>query len=482
MSGIKPARRWQPAFFPFKKETFGRRVLAKTELCIKGPIFGCRMCGNCLLQETAFICPMECPKGLRNGPCGGITPLKRCYVDQTRKCVWYSIYDRALKTGREELLLEVLPPLDWDKVGTETWGDVIRQVRKVGAGNFFWSLFSKDKKKNVGIWDSVFKTIRQPDWWQGDSEYHPPKHTEPASGLEAKFRTGEFVITSEVMPPIGTNVSKLTESIEFIRPYVSAINFTESASARPRMSSIACSSVALKLNAEPVFQVASRDITRCGLQSAIVGINELGIRNVLCVSGDSPRTGPSPISNMNLVDLDSVQMLWILRRMRDENLYLDGKEMKDPPKLFLGAATSPFASDPVLQAIKDHKKINAGAQFLQTNIIFEPEKLDFWLEQLDKRGVLNKVYILVGVTPLKSLKMARHLNSEVPGVRIPEIIMKRMEKAGESAPEEGIRIALEMIDSIKNKPGVNGIHLMTLGWSSVIKRIVSESGFSFQAG
>ncbi len=133
MSGFKPARRWQPAFYPFKKEKFSRRLLAKTELLIKGPVLGCRMCGNCLLQETAFICPMECPKGMRNGPCGGVTPEKNCYIDETRKCVWYAIYKRALKTGREEKLLEILPPLDWNKVGTETWGDVVRQVRKVGT-------------------------------------------------------------------------------------------------------------------------------------------------------------------------------------------------------------------------------------------------------------------------------------------------------------------------------------------------------------
>ena len=107
MSGIKPARRWQPAFFPFKKESFSKRLLAKIELSIKGPLFGCRMCGNCLLQETAFICPMECPKGMRNGPCGGITPEKNCYVDETRKCIWYAIYKRAFKTGRGETLLEV---------------------------------------------------------------------------------------------------------------------------------------------------------------------------------------------------------------------------------------------------------------------------------------------------------------------------------------------------------------------------------------
>ena len=203
----------------------------------------------------------------------------------------------------------------------------------------------------------------------------------------------------------------------------------------------------------------------------------MGIRNILCITGDNARIGSSPVSSMNLLDIDSVQMLWILRRMRDEGIYLDGRSMKEPPKLFLGAATSPFASDPVLQAIKDHKKVNAGAQFFQTNLIFEPDRLDLWLEQLDKRDILNKVYILVGVAPLKSFKVAQYLHNKVPGVSLPEKIMNRMEKAGESASEEGVQIALEMIDKVKSKKGVNGIHIMTLGWEAMVQRLVTESGF-----
>ncbi|MCX6326688.1 MAG: methylenetetrahydrofolate reductase C-terminal domain-containing protein [Bacteroidia bacterium] len=478
MSGIKPARRWQPAFYPFKRGKFGRRVLAKTELCVKGPLFGCRMCGNCLLQETAFICPMECPKGMRNGPCGGVTPEKNCYVDETRKCVWYTIYKRALKTGREETLLEVLPPLDWDKVGTETWGDVVRQIRKVGTGKFIGAILSKNKLKKTEVWDSVFKTIRQPEWWNGDSDYHPATSGEPASDLERRLRNGEFVVATEVTPPLSARTDKLIKDIELVKPYVTAINFTDSSSANPKMSSIACCKVALDLKAEPVLQIAARDTTRCGLQSHIIGVNEMGIYNVLCITGDSPRVGPSPTGNMNLVDVDSVQMLWILRRMRDDGIYLDGRKMKYPPKLFLGAATSPFASDPVLQAIKDHKKVNAGAQFFQTNLIFEPDRLDLWLEQLDKRDVLKKVFILVGIAPLKSYNIAQYLHTKVPGVSLPENILKRMEKAGESALEEGVQIALELVDSIKHKQGVNGIHIMTLGWESMVQRIVVESGLA----
>jgi methylenetetrahydrofolate reductase (NADPH) len=476
MSFIKPARRWQPPFFPFKREKFGRRVLAGTECLIKGPIFGCRMCGNCLLQETAFICPMECPKGMRNGPCGGTTPEKNCYVDETRKCIWYAIYNRALKTGREEILLEVLPPLDYDKTGTETWGDVVRQVRKVGAGKFAGSLFIKDGVRKKEIWDSVFKTIRQPEWWNGDSLYHESSMTEPVSSLESRLRNGEFVVVTEVTPPLSTRTDKFVSDIESVKPFVTAINFTDSSSARPRMSSLACCNIAISLKAEPVLQITSRDVTRTGLQSAVVGVNSIGIRNILCLTGDNPKIGPQPVSSMNIIDIDSVQMLWILRRMRDEGIYLDGRKMKDPPKLFLGAATSPFASDPVLQAIKDHKKVNAGAQFFQTNLIFDPGRLDLWLEQLDKRNILDKVYILIGIAPLKSFKVAQYLHEKVPGVTLPEIILRRMEKAGESAPEEGVQIALEVIDSVKNKKGVNGIHIMTLGWESIVGRIVTESG------
>jgi 5,10-methylenetetrahydrofolate reductase len=476
MSGIKPARRWQPAFFPFKKESFGRRFLAKVEICVKGPLFGCRMCGNCLLQETAFICPMECSKGMRNGPCGGITPEKNCYVDETRRCIWYAIYKRAFKTGREETLLEVLPPLDWSKVGTETWGDVVRQIRKVGTGKFIGGIVSGDKIKKAEVWNSVFKTIRQPEWWHGDAEYHSSRTGKPVSDLERRLREGEFVVATEVTPPIGAGTDKLIRDIDSVKPYVTAINFTDSSSARPKMSSIACCKVAIDRASEPVFQVAARDTTRTGLQSTVIGANAIGIKNILCVTGDNSVIGPSPTSNLNILDIDSVQMLWILRKMRDDRVYLDGRTIKNPPELFIGAATSPFASEPVLQAIKDHKKINAGAQFFQTNLVFEPERLDLWLEQLDKRNILNKVFILIGVAPLKSLKIAQYLHTNVPGVNMPEKIMKRMEKAGESASEEGVQIALEVIDSVKRKKGINGIHIMTLSWESIVQRIVTESG------
>ena len=475
MPGFTPGRRWQPPYYPFKKDSFGLRLLEGVERIIKGPMFGCRMCGNCLLQETAFICSMECPKGLRNGPCGGSTP-EQCYVDKTRPCIWYKIFDRAFRMGRQEKLLEVLPPLDWNKTGGETWGDVVHQVGKVGTGKVISGLLSRDVKKRNDTWESVFQPVRQPEWWGGDSEYHPATYTEPVSELEKHLKAGEFVVTSEVAPPMTVSINKLKSNIELVKPYVTAINFTDSPSASPRMSSWACGTVAVQAGAEPVLQIAARDRTRIGLQGEVLGANALGIKNILCLTGDSMCLAPDPRGRMDIVDIDSVQMLWILRRMRDEGKYLDGRAMKFPPKFFLGAAASPYASDPRFQAIREHKKMNAGAQFFQTNLVYDPDVLEVWLNELAKRNILGKVYILVGITPLKSFKVAQYMNNDVPGVNIPDRHMKRMEAAGDGAAEEGVQIALEIIQAIKNIQGLNGIHLMAVGWEEIVPRIVTESG------
>jgi len=459
---------------PFKREKFSKRALAALEKVVKGPLFGCRMCGNCLLQETSFICPMECPKGVRNGPCGGST-AEHCYVDETRPCMWYEIYDRAFRMGREEKLLEVLPPLDWDKVGTETWGDVFEQVKHLGTSKVFKGIMTKDSLSRATTWDMVFRPVRQPDWWEGDSEYHAPKYEEPVSDLERRLKADEFVVTSEVMPPMTVATGKLSRNIDMVKPYVAAINFTDCPSATPRMSSWACSSTAINQNAEPVMQIAARDRTRVGLQAEVLGAYNLGIRNILCLSGDSMNMASEPKGRMDVIDLDSVQMLWILRRMRDEGKYLDGREMKQPPQYFLGAAASPFASEPKFQAIREHKKINAGAQFFQTNLVYDPDHLEIWLNELAKRNILDKVYILIGITPLKNYRMAKYMNDDVPGVYIPVPLLKRMEDAGDNEAEEGLQIALELVEKIRKLQGVNGFHIMAVGWEEIVPRLVTEA-------
>jgi methylenetetrahydrofolate reductase (NADPH) len=473
MPGFTPGRRWQPAYLPFHDEPFAERALEVVERLVKGPLFGCRMCGNCLLQETAFICPMECPKGLRNGPCGGSTP-EHCYVDPTRPCVWYKIYERAEKLGRTDKLMEVLPPLDWSKVGGETWKDVYVHWRQAGGVKATLQGLRLPPKERAQAWDSFFRAIRQPDWWQGDDQPHPAPPHEPVSRLEARLARGEFVVTAEIAPPLAASPDDVVKKVNLLRDHIDAANFTDNPSATPRMSSLACCAIALQHGVEPVMQIAAREQTRMGLQSTILGAAALGVRNVLCLSGDHSRLGPAPTGRMDIWDLDSIQMLWILRRMRDEGRFLDGREIKVPPPLFLGAAGSPFASNPRFQALREEKKANAGAQFFQTNLVYDVDGFERWLAELEVQGVLDRVHVLAGITPIRSAKAARIMN-EVPGVQVPAALIERLEQA-KDAKEEGVQIALEITDRVRRLPGVAGIHFMAVGWESIVPRLVKDSG------
>jgi len=470
--GLTPGRRFQPAYFSFGTRSVPERLVAFVERRTKGLLFGCRMCGNCLLQETAFICPMECPKGLRNGPCGGSTP-EGCYVDPTRPCIWHRIYERAERLGRTGLLMEVQPPLDWSRVGHDTWVEVIQRVRTRGIGTAASALFS-GRETRQRFWGDFFRGIRQPDWWQGDDLPHPAAPHEPVSGLERKLAAGEFVVTAEVAPPLSVSPERLVASLDVMREVIDAANFTDSPSATPRMSSLACSVIALAHGVEPVLQIAARDRTRMALQADILGAAALGVRNVLCITGDHPIVGPSPHGRMDIWDVDAIQMLWLLRRMRDDGHYLDGREIKNRPALFLGAAASPSASTPRIQALRELKKSHAGAQFFQSNVVFDVDAFERYLATLERAGVLAATPFLAGVTPLRSAKMAKAM-AGVPGVKVPPRVIERLEASAE--PEkEGLQIALEVIEKVRRLPGVRGIHVMAVGWESIVPRLVRESG------
>jgi 5,10-methylenetetrahydrofolate reductase len=472
MPGLTPGCRFQPAYLSFRRSPLPERLVAFVERQTKGLLFGCRMCGNCLLQETAFICPMECPKGLRNGPCGGSTP-EGCYVDPSRPCIWHRIYERAERLGRTPLLMEVQPPLDWSRVGHDTWADVVRRVRQRGFGTAAAALVAGRERRNA-FWGEFFREIRQPDWWQGDDRPHLPAPHEPVSTLERKLAAGEFVVTAEVAPPLSVAPEKLAATLDPLRAVIDAANFTDSPSATPRMSSLACSAIALAHGVEPVLQIAARDRSRIAVQAEILGAAALGVRNVLCISGDHPIIGPSPHGRMDIWDVDAVQMLWMLRRMRDDGHYLDGREIRNRPKLFLGAAASPSASTPRIQALRELKKSHAGAQFFQSNVVFDVEAFERYLAGLERAGVLAATPFLAGVTPLRSAKMARAM-AGVPGVQVPPSVLARLEASAE--PEkEGLQIALEIVERVRRLPGVRGIHVMAVGWESVVPRLVREAG------
>jgi 5,10-methylenetetrahydrofolate reductase len=474
MPGFTPGRRWQAAYHPFKNRPLPDKILETLERSLKGALFGCRMCGNCLLQETAFICPMECPKGLRNGPCGGSTP-EHCYVDPTRPCIWYRIYRRAERMGRLDRLMEVLPPLDWSKTGSSAFKDLVINLKKHGGLKAVVRVLNAKPAERRRKWEHFFREVRQPAWWHGDALPHPAAPHDPVSHLEqALADPARLVLTAEVAPPLSADPDLLIKKILPLKDLVDAVNFTDNPSATPRMSSLACSVIALENGIEPVMQVAARDRTRMGLQGEVLGAAALGIRNILCLTGDHPRLAPPPNERMDIWDLDSIQSLWIIRQMRDEGHFLDCREIKCSPQVFLGAAGSPNSSTPLIQAIREEKKINAGAQFLQTNLIFDIDRFEEYLEALERRDVTARVGLLAGITPVRSVKAAHAMN-EVPGVKIPDAIIRRMENSADPK-EESIQITLELIDRIKRLKGVRGIHIMAVGWESIVPRLIKESG------
>jgi methylenetetrahydrofolate reductase (NADPH) len=267
------------------------------------------------------------------------------------------------------------------------------------------------------------------------------------------------------------------KKVDWLKDYVPAANFTDNASAAARMNSMASSKLCLDAGLEPVMQLQARDRSRVIIEADAMGAAGLGIRNILCLSGDHQSFGPGPMVKPDQFDMDAVQVLWMLRRMRDEGIYLDGRKIKNRPQWFLGAAASPFGAPPRFEAIRAEKKINAGAQFIQTQPIFDYDGFLDWLEALDKRNLLDKVYILAGLIPLKSARAAHFMAEEVPGVVIPPQMVKRMDDAGddkEAQQETGVTIALELIEKLRQTPGINGMHIMAVHWESIVPRLMDE--------
>jgi methylenetetrahydrofolate reductase (NADPH) len=386
------------------------------------------------------------------------------------------IYRRAERLGMLDKLLEVNPPIDGSRAGRETWIDLVQFYRERKQGPHPVHFFT-DRERFNREWNQFFFDLRQPDWWQGDAEYHPAAYEAPASHLEASLRTGRFVVTAEIAPPLGASGNIIKKKVGWLSGYVTAANFTDNASASARMNSLASSHMCLEAGLEPVMQLQTRDRTRTVLQSDAMGAAGLGIRNILCLSGDHHRFGPDPIAKPDQFDMDAVQLIWMLRRMRDEHIYLDGRNIKQPPMFFLGAAGSPYGALPQYEALRAEKKVNAGAQFIQTQPVFDYNGFVSWLEALDKRNILDKVYVLAGLVPLKSANAAHFMADDVPGVKIPKEFIRRMDDAKdkESQQETGVAIALEIIEKLKATPGISGIHVMAVHWEDIVARLVTEA-------
>ena len=296
------------------------------------------------------------------------------------------------------------------------------------------------------------------------------------SNLEKILEKGEFALTGECGPPKGADVEVVKKKGELLKGYVDAVNVTDNQTSIVRMSSIATCALLNQMGLEGTMQMVSRDRNRIAMQSDIFGAYALGIRNILCLSGDHQQFGNHPTAK-NVFDVDSIQMIQMVKQMRDEGKVLGGDEIEGVPKMFIGAAVNPFADPFEFRVVRLAKKVAAGADFVQTQCIYDMDRFERWMEMVRKRGLHEKVHILAGVTPLKSVGMAKYMATQVSGIVIPEKIIKRMQDApkGKKA-EEGITICVETIQKLFNMKGIHGIHLMAIEWEEMVEAIVKKAG------
>jgi len=296
------------------------------------------------------------------------------------------------------------------------------------------------------------------------------------SNLEKVLRAGHFAFTGECGPPKGANVEHLKEKVAHLKGMVDAVNVTDNQTAVVRMSSWAASTILLQEGIEPNFQMVCRDRNRLAIQSDILGVYAMGIRNMLCLSGDHQRFGNHPEAK-NVYDIDSMQLISLVKKMRDEGKFLNDEETDVAPKLFIGAASNPFADPFEFRVHRLAKKIQAGADFIQTQCIYNMDKFRKFMKMAVDMGLHEKCYILAGVTPMKSVGMAQYMAKMVPGMDVPQSVVKRLREAGKGkVAEEGIKYALEQIEEFKEMEGVAGVHLMAIEWEHKVPEIAERAG------
>ena len=301
------------------------------------------------------------------------------------------------------------------------------------------------------------------------------------SRLEAVLTSGQFAVTAELGPPKSADVDLIRQKAGYLRGVVDAVNITDNQTAIVRMSSIGAGVIALQEGLEPVIQITCRDRNRLAIQSDVLGAYALGVRNILCLSGDHQKFGNHPTSK-NVYDLDSIQLVMMLKGMRDDKVFACGDEIRNTkkspivePRIFIGAAANPFADPFPFRAVRLAKKVKAGADFIQTQCIYDMERFRKWMEQVRARGLHEKVYILAGITPLRSVRMAEYMRDKVAGLTVPDHIIERL-KGAESAEEEGRKIAIEQIQELREIPGVSGVHIMAIEAEKTVAALAEKAG------
>ena len=294
------------------------------------------------------------------------------------------------------------------------------------------------------------------------------------SNLEKILASRQFAVTAECGPPKGTSAKVIQRKGDLLKSHCDALNVTDNQTAIVRMSSLSGCVLLRQAGVEPVMQMVVRDRNRLAIQADILGAVALGIRNVLCLSGDHQKFGNHPTAK-GVYDIDSIQLIQTLKQMRDEQKFLSGDDISGDVPLFLGAAANPFADPFEFRVIRLAKKINAGADFIQTQAIFDVPKFARWMEMVRDRGLDEKTHILAGVIPVKSVGMARYMRNNVSGLSVPKEVVDRMADA-EDAKEEGVKICLDTIKLLKDIDGIHGVHIMAVAWEDIVPSIVEKAG------
>lgn len=295
------------------------------------------------------------------------------------------------------------------------------------------------------------------------------------SNLEKVLKSGTFAITGELGPPRGAEVKAVKEKARHLKGMVDAVNITDNQTAVVRMSSWGASTLLIQEGLEPNYQMVCRDRNRIAMQSDILGASALGIRNILCLSGDHQIFGDHPKSK-KVFDIDSIQLISMVKKMRDEGKFMNDQDLTEPPKMFIGAAANPFGEPYEFRVHRLAKKIDAGADFIQTQCIYNMERFREWVAQANDMGLTEKAYILAGVTPMKALGMARYMQKNVPGMDVPDWVIERLkgvEKKKQAS--EGIAICCEQIEEFKEMKGIAGVHLMAIEWEQRVPEIVEKA-------
>ncbi len=296
------------------------------------------------------------------------------------------------------------------------------------------------------------------------------------SNLEKVFKAGHKAVTCECGPPRGADAEHFRHKASFLKGYGDAVNVTDNQTAVVRFCSLAASRILLDMGIEPVMQMVTRDMNRISLQSNVLGASALGIKNLLCLTGDHQSFGDHPQAK-NVFDMDSTQLLNTVREMRDDGKMISGTEVDGRPGMFIGAAANPFADPFEFRVIRMAKKINAGAQFIQTQCIYDMERFGKFMEMANDMGLTERCYIMAGITPLKSVGMANYMKKFVPGLMVPDEYITRLKGVPkDKQAAEGIKIAVEQIQECLEMKGIAGIHLMAIEWEERVPEILEAAG------